>query len=121
MLREDEPRLARRYLAQAIARQPVDDQNWQQLSLVYLVLGRDGDALTAARRSLALDPMGAVPATVVQHTELAQAPPAASATAAATPSAAADAPRYRCREASASSRSASSRASASAAWRMTSI
>jgi hypothetical protein len=81
-LRGDDPARARRLLVSALGRQPTDGQAWQQLTLVYLVLGDRPDALAAARRGLALDPRGALAATVVQRAILALTPPADSATAA---------------------------------------
>jgi hypothetical protein len=81
-LRQGSVRLARRLLATAVRRQPTDGQAWQQLTLVYLVLGERGDAVLAARRGLALDPRGPLAATVAQRTVLALTPPAGSATSA---------------------------------------
>jgi hypothetical protein len=81
-LRENDAGLARRLLASALRRRPTDGQAWQQLTLVYLVLGDGPDALAAARRGLALDPRGAVAATVAQRAILALTPPEGSATAA---------------------------------------
>ena len=81
-LRQGSARLARRLLATAVRRQPTDGQAWQQLTLVYLVLGERGDAVLAARRGLALDPRGPPAATVAQRTVLALTPPAGSATSA---------------------------------------
>ena len=83
-LREGGARLARRLLATAVRRQPTDGQAWQQLTLVYLVLGERGDAVLAARRGLALDPEGPLAATVAERTVLALTPPAGSATSAPT-------------------------------------
>jgi hypothetical protein len=79
-LRRGRARLARRLLATAVRRQPTDGQAWQQLALVYLVLGDREDAVLAARRELALDPRGALAATVLEGTVLALTPPASSAT-----------------------------------------
>jgi cytochrome c-type biogenesis protein CcmH/NrfG len=67
-------------LARAVRRQPTDGQAWQQLTLVYLVLGDRRDAVLAARRGLALDPRGPLAATVAQRTTLALTPPSGSAT-----------------------------------------
>lgn len=84
-VRQDDPARARRYLGEAIARQPADGENWQQLAELYLALGDRGDALLAARRGLALDPRGTVAIATIQHAELVQAPPGLSATAIAGP------------------------------------
>jgi Flp pilus assembly protein TadD len=71
---------ARRLLATAVRRQPTDGQAWQQLTLVYPVLGERRDAVLAARRGLALDPEGPLAATVAQRTVLALTPPVNSTT-----------------------------------------
>ncbi len=83
-MREGSARLAWRLLATAVRRQPTDGQAWQQLTLVYLVLGQRRDAVLAVRRGLALDPEGPLAATVVERTVLALTPPASSATSAPT-------------------------------------
>jgi hypothetical protein len=83
-LRQGSVRLARRLLVTAVGRQPTDGQAWQQLTLVYLVLGERDDAVLAARRGLVLDPKGPLAATVAQRTVLAATPPAGSATSAPT-------------------------------------
>ena len=49
-LRTGRARMAQRLLASAVGRQPTDGQAWQQLTLVYLVLGDRRDAVLAARR-----------------------------------------------------------------------
>jgi hypothetical protein len=83
-LRGGRARTAQRLLARAVRRQPTDGQAWQQLTLVYLVLGDRRDAVLAARRGLALDPRGPLAATVAQRTTLALTPPSESATSAPT-------------------------------------
>jgi tetratricopeptide (TPR) repeat protein len=82
VLRDGRPQPARRDLIEAIDRQPADAANWRQLTLLYLITGEDRNALVAARRALALDPLDPTTAALAQRVELAQAPPRASATAA---------------------------------------
>jgi O-antigen ligase/polysaccharide polymerase Wzy-like membrane protein len=79
-LRIGRAQTAQRLLASAVGRQPTDGQAWQQLTLVYLVLGDRRDAILAARRGLALDPRAPLAATVAQRTVLALTPPPGSAT-----------------------------------------
>jgi hypothetical protein len=79
-LRSGRARMAQRLLASAVGRQPTDGQAWQQLTLVYLVLGDRRDAVLAARRGLALDPRGPLAATVAQRTNLSLTAPSGSAT-----------------------------------------
>jgi hypothetical protein len=84
-LRRDDVALSRRLLVTAVEREPTDGQAWQQLTLVYQLLGDQRDALMTARRALALDPRGPLVAAVAQRAVLGLTPPAGSATAVPTP------------------------------------
>jgi predicted Zn-dependent protease len=76
---------ARRFMLQAVRREPTDGQAWQQLAYEDFVAGADGEALAAAQRALALDPRGSGAAALVRRAILTVALPAQSATASVTP------------------------------------
>jgi O-antigen ligase len=80
---------ARRYLLDALRRNPSDGQAWQSLAFVDVGLGDVRDGARAASRSLALDPQSlqarVIAMNFVQRANLLIAPPQDSATAVATP------------------------------------
>jgi hypothetical protein len=76
---------ARRFLLQALRRDPTDGQAWQQLVFEDFALGSGQEALAAAQRARALDPRSANAVALAQGALVTLAPPAASATARATP------------------------------------
>jgi hypothetical protein len=79
------PAAARRYVLEAVRRDPTDVEAWQQLAFEDLASGAQQEGLAAAQRARALDPHGGGALTLAQGTTLTLAPPAQSATAAATP------------------------------------
>jgi hypothetical protein len=84
-LRLGRPPDARRFLLQALRRAPTDGQAWQQLAFEDFALGSGREALAAAQRAQALDPLGPNALALAQGVSNALAPPADSATAGATP------------------------------------
>jgi O-Antigen ligase/Tetratricopeptide repeat len=58
-IRRGNPDQARRYLLEAIARDPTDGQAWRELAFEELALGNTRDGLLALGRVLALDPHAA--------------------------------------------------------------
>jgi hypothetical protein len=80
---------ARRLTLEAVSREPTDGQAWQLLALQDIAIGSNREALAAAQRARALDPLGPGSEALSSGAMLAQARPADSATAVATPSSAA--------------------------------
>ena len=83
-LHHRERQTARLYLREAVARNPSDPQAWHFLAVVDGELGKITQGQLAADRALQLDPMGPF-ATTVLNEQVAQAPPAGSATRYPTP------------------------------------
>jgi tetratricopeptide (TPR) repeat protein len=83
-LHEGQRGLARLYLEQAVARNPSDPEAWHVLAIVDGQLGDLAAAHLATQRAVNLDPMGTFAQTVV-NSQLAKAPPSASATHFSTP------------------------------------
>jgi hypothetical protein len=79
------PADARRFLLEAVQREPSDGQAWQQLAFEDFATGSDREALAAAQRARALDPRGPNGAELAQGALLTLARPADSAAAVATP------------------------------------
>ena len=72
-------------LEQAIRRDPTDEQAWNQLTYVYLLLRDPAGVSMAAQRIIELDPRGSL-AAAFERDQLAAAPPSGSSTAIPTPS-----------------------------------
>jgi hypothetical protein len=78
-------RAARRYLLEAVHRDPSDVSAWQQLANLEELAGDHRGLQVAARRVLALDPRGGASRTIAQTAVAALTPPGESGTATGTP------------------------------------
>jgi hypothetical protein len=76
---------ARRYLLQAVDRQPSSSVAWLKLAQIAFELVDRRGTQSAARRALALDPASGPLRAIAQRAEAFLAPPSASATATGTP------------------------------------